>query len=288
VDLIKKNPLKISHLKLITTTGSPLAPSSAVYVYKHLHPNVHLSSISGGTDLNGCFALGSPFLNVYPAELQCPGLGMDVQVWNESGDRIIGQNGELVCLNPFPNAPLFFWGDPDHSRYLDSYFSMYPNIWAQGDLAEQTKRLGFYVKGRSDSTLNPGGVRIGTSDYYDILQLVDEVQDAVVIGQRQPDGNENVILFVQLKPGTLLNQYLIQKIQDTIRKHLSARHRPSVIAQVSAIPVNVNGKKMEKLAKKLANEDSVSQSEISSLKNPECMNEFRPKNWNTGAILSRL
>jgi len=274
VDLIRKKPTNLSKLRLITSTGSPLAASTAMYVYKHLAPHVHLSSMSGGTDLNGCFAIGSPFLPVYPAELQCAGLGMNVQVFSDSGERIFGQDGELVCLNPFPSAPLFFWGEEDHKRYLDSYFTTFPGIWAQGDLAEQTKRFGYYVKGRSDSTLNPGGVRIGTGDYYDILQYVEEVQDSVVVGQRQPDGNERVILFVQLKGGHMINKSLIDKIQTTIRNHLSARHRPSIIAQVSGVPVNVNGKKMEKLVKKLCNADPVAPSEISSLKNPECMPEF--------------
>ncbi|EFC40354.1 predicted protein [Naegleria gruberi] len=288
IDLVHKTKLDISHLRLITTTGSPLAPSTAVYLYKYMIPHVHLSSISGGTDLNGCFALGSPFLPVYPGELQCAGLGLDVQVWNDAGERIFGDNGELVCLNPFPSYPLFFWGEKNQKRYFESYFTTFDGIWAQGDLSEQTPRFGFYVKGRSDSTLNPGGVRIGTGDYYDVLQHVKEVVDSIVVGQRQKDGNEQVVLFVQLAPNLELNEQLVDKIHDTIKTHLSSRHRPSVIAQVNGVPVNVNGKKMEKFVKKLTNQDPVQPSEISSLKNPECVSAFLPVNWKTGSRVSKL
>ncbi|KAG2385903.1 hypothetical protein C9374_003052 [Naegleria lovaniensis] len=281
VDLLKKTPMNLSHLRLVNTTGSPLAPSTAIYLYNHMIPNVQLSSISGGTDLNGCFVLGSPFLPVYPGELQTAGLGLNVQVWNDEGQRIFGKNGELVCLNPFPSAPLFFWGDATPQRYHDSYFSQFDGVWAQGDLSEQTKRFGFYVIGRSDATLNPGGVRLGTGSYYDVLQHVDEVVDSVVVGQRQQDGNERVVLFVQLQPQLDLDEKICDKINTTIRTHLSARHKPSVIVQTSGIPINANGKKMEKFVKKLVNQDKVQPSEISSLKNPECVSCFIPSNWKT-------
>jgi acetoacetyl-CoA synthetase len=291
VDLVSSADKKIdiSHLRLITTTGSPLAPLVAAYVYRNIHNNVHLSSISGGTDLNGCFCIGSPLLSVYPSELQCAGLGMDVQIWNESGKRIFEENGELVCLNPFPSAPLFFWGDVNNERYIESYFSTFEGVWSHGDLAEQTHRHGFYVKGRSDTTLNPGGVRIGTADYYDVLNLVKEVDDSVVVGQREKDGNERVVLFVQLKNGISLNDQIMNSIYDVIRKHLSPKHRPSVIAQVSAVLVNINGKKMEKLVKKVVNNDPVQPKEYSSLKNPDRIPEFRQENWKcVNKIQSRL
>lgn len=281
IDIVNNPDIDISQLRLINTTGSPLAAAVSVYLYKKIIKDVHLSSISGGTEINGCFALGSPFLPVYPAELQAAGLGLNVQVWNDDGERIMDDNGELVCLNTFPSAPLFFWGDKNNERYIESYFSVFDNIWCHGDLAEQNKRGGFYIKGRSDSTLNPGGVRIGTSDFYGIAESMQEVEDSIVVGQRESDGNERIILFVQLKPGIQMGDEVKNSIRAAIRKHLSPRHMPSEIVAVSAIPYNVNGKKMEKMVKRIVCGDAIKPQEVSSLKNPEVVPEYSPENWNT-------
>ncbi|EMY04530.1 acetoacetate-CoA ligase [Leptospira interrogans str. 2002000626] len=190
----------LSTIRTVLSTGSPLTTSGFRYVYQHWKKDLQLSSISGGTDLNGCFALGNPILPVYEGEIQCRGLGMDVEIWNESAKSVIEQKGELVCKQPFPSMPLYFWKDPEGKKYKSAYFESYPSVWCHGDFAELKKSGGLVVYGRSDATLNPGGVRIGTSDIYGLIETFTEIADSVIIGQ---DWKEDVriVLFLKMIPG---------------------------------------------------------------------------------------
>lgn len=235
----------LSALRMILSTGSPLAEHSYDYVYRDVRPGVHLASISGGTDLISCFALGNPLLPVHRGELQCRGLGMAVEVWDEGGRPLRGAAGELVCTKPFPSMPVAFWNDPDGAKYRAAYFDFFPGVWRHGDWAELTVHDGLVIHGRSDATLNPGGVRIGTAEIYRQVEQMEEVVESVVIGQDVGSGAEKdvrIVLFVRLRDGRTLDAELRDRIKRRIREATSPHHVPKVIEQVADIPRTISGK----------------------------------------------
>jgi acetoacetyl-CoA synthetase len=275
--LEKKNiyPCKshdLSALKTILSTGSPLNPHSFDYVYQYIKKDLLLASISGGTDIVSCFVLGCPIKPVKRGEIQCIGLGMDVAVFNEKSKAIYGQKGELVCLSPFPSMPLGLLNDPDGKKYHQSYFSRYNNVWAHGDFACLTKEGGIVIYGRSDTVLNPGGVRIGSAEIYRQVEKVKEVIDCVAVGQLYR-GDERIILFVQLKEKHSLNESLIQKIKQTIRRNATPRHVPAMVIQVPDIPKTRSGKTVELVIKKIINHEKIDN--ISQIANPQSLNHFK-------------
>jgi acetoacetyl-CoA synthetase len=237
-------------LRAVLSTGSPLSIEGFEYVYNEVKADLQLASIAGGTDLNGCFALGNPMGPVYAGELQCRGLAMDVRAFDEMGNEIIDQQGELVCCKPFPSMPIYFWEDPDGRKYHDAYFDLYPNIWRHGDFVTVTERGGVVMLGRSDATLNPGGVRIGTAEIYRQLEQLPEIDDSVVIGQNWKD-DVRVILFVKLASGYELTEALKTKIKQTIRTNASPRHVPAKILSTPEVPYTLNMKKVELAVKKI-------------------------------------
>jgi acetoacetyl-CoA synthetase len=232
---------------------------------------VQLASIAGGTDLNGCFALGNPMGPVYSGELQCRGLAMDVQAFDENGKPVIDQQGELVCCKPFPSMPIYFWDDPDGKKYHRAYFDIYPNIWRHGDFVIVTKRGGVIMLGRSDATLNPGGVRIGTAEIYRQVEQMDEIEDSVVVGQNWKN-DVRVILFVKLATGHELTDKLRDKIKQTIRTNASPRHVPAKILSTPAIPYTLNMKKVELAVKKVIEGQPVLNKD--ALNNPEALDYY--------------
>ncbi|MGL6159697.1 acetoacetate--CoA ligase [Microbulbifer sp.] len=235
---------KLEKLRALLSTGSPLAHEGFRYVYRDIKADLCLSSISGGTDIISCFALGNPVLPVYAGELQCRGLGMAVEVWNEEGKAVIGEKGELVCTKSFPSMPTGFWNDPDGAKYRGAYFENWPGIWAHGDYAEITAHGGVIIYGRSDAVLNPGGVRIGTAEIYRQVEKVEEVLESICIGQEWR-GDVRVVLFVVLREGIELDGELIQKIRRTIRANTTPRHVPAKVIQVADIPRTISGKIVE-------------------------------------------
>jgi acetoacetyl-CoA synthetase len=257
----------LAPLRAVLSTGSPLSVEGFEFIYQEVKSDLQLASISGGTDLNGCFALGNPMGPVYAGELQCRGLAMDVQAFNAEGQPVINQQGELVCCKPFPSMPIYFWDDPEGKKYFGAYFAVYPNVWRHGDFIEINDRGGVVIYGRSDATLNPGGVRIGTSEIYSIVALMPEIVDSVVIGQNWKN-DVRVILFVQLPEGEALTDTLKNKIRDTIRNLASPRHVPAKIIAVPGIPYTLNMKKVEMAVKKaidgkpVLNKDALSNPEI--------------------------
>jgi acetoacetyl-CoA synthetase len=259
------------HLKVITSTGSPLTNESFDYVYRDWKKDVQLSSIAGGTDIISCFVLGNPLLPVYRGEIQCSGLGMDVDCFDDYGNSLRGQKGELVCKTAFPSMPVYFWNDPGGKKYHKAYFEVYDNIWHHGDYIVISEHGGVTMYGRSDATLNPGGVRIGTAEIYSVVENLEEVADSVIVGQ-QWHGDERVILFVQLYPGHELDEALTGKIKKAIRSGCSPRHVPAVIKQVSAVPYTLNGKKVEVAVKKIIHGEDVLNRD--ALKNPESLDQF--------------
>jgi acetoacetyl-CoA synthetase len=235
----------LTHLRAILSTGSPLAEHSYDYVYTQVRPGVHLASISGGTDLISCFALGNPLLPVWRGELQCRGLGMAVEVWDDSGWPLRGAAGELVCTRPFPSMPVAFWDDPDGAKYRAAYFDFFPGAWRHGDWAEITAHDGLVIHGRSDATLNPGGVRIGTAEIYRQVEQLPEVLESVVIGQDVGSGAEKdvrIVLFVRLRGDAALDDDLRARIRARIRAATSPHHVPKVIEAVADIPRTISGK----------------------------------------------
>ncbi|MFQ3857657.1 acetoacetate--CoA ligase [Leptospira kirschneri] len=262
----------LSAIRTVLSTGSPLTTSGFRYVYQHWKKDLQLSSISGGTDLNGCFALGNPILPVYEGEIQCRGLGMDVEVWNESAKSVIEQKGELVCKQPFPSMPLYFWKDPEGKKYKSAYFESYPSVWCHGDFAELKKSGGLVVYGRSDATLNPGGVRIGTSDIYGLIETFPEIADSVIIGQ---DWKEDVriVLFLKMIPGKKLEDSLVQTLKREIKEKISPKHVPSKILEVPDIPYTINMKKVEIAVKKTVQGEPVTNKE--ALSNPDSLEYYK-------------
>lgn len=234
----------LPHLRTILSTGSPLLPAHYDFVYQHIKKDVQLSSISGGTDIVSCFALGNPLLPVYRGELQCLGLGMNVDVFDEAGHSIRGVRGELVCKTPFPSMPIGFWHDDHKLKYHQAYFERFPNVWTHGDFAELTTHGGLIIHGRSDTVLNPGGVRIGTAEIYRQLAALPEIVDSVVIGQDWQD-DVRIVLFVKLRDNLALTDALETTIRQTLRNHASPRHVPAKILDVPDIPRTINGKIVE-------------------------------------------
>ncbi len=232
---------KLRSLRTMTSTGSPLAPESFDYVYRDIKSDLHLASISGGTDLISCFVLGNPIAPVWRGEIQTPGLGMAVAVFDEAGRPVREGKGELVCTRPFPSMPVGFWNDPDGAKYRAAYFERFPGVWHHGDYVEFSRHGGVIIHGRSDATLNPGGVRIGTAEIYRRVEQLDEVLESVVIGQPW-DNDVRVVLFVVLRPGLMLDAALVQKIKEQIRTTCSPRHVPAKIVQVGDIPRTKSGK----------------------------------------------
>jgi acetoacetyl-CoA synthetase len=261
----------LAPLRAVLSTGSPLSVEGFEFVYEHIKADLQLASISGGTDLNGCFALGNPLGPVYAGELQCRGLAMDVQAFDEEGRPVIGRQGELVCCKAFPSMPIHFWDDPDGKKYYGAYFAVYPGVWRHGDFIEINERGGVTIYGRSDATLNPGGVRIGTAEIYSIVALMPEIVDSVVIGQKWK-GDVRVVLFVQLPEGEPLTDALKKKIRDKIRELASPRHVPAKIVSVPGIPYTLNMKKVEMAIKKVLDGQPVLNRD--ALSNPDILDFY--------------
>ena len=262
---------QLNSLRCLISTGSPLTEEGFEYVYEKIKQELHLVSMTGGTDLISCFILGNPTLPVYSGELQSPGLGMAVDIWDDNGNSIKQDKGELVCTVPFPSCPIGFWNDPDNNSFLDAYFRRFPNIWVHGDFGEITANGGYIIHGRSDAVLNPGGVRIGTAEIYRQVEVFDEVVDSVCIGQSW-DGDVRVVLFVVMREGVQLSGDLIDQIKLRIRNHASPRHVPAKVIAVADIPRTMSGKIAE-----LAVRDKVHGREVkntSALANPESLSLF--------------
>ena len=263
---------KLLQLKTILSTGSPLAPESFDYVYRDIKERLMLSSISGGTDIISCFALGSPLLPVWRGELQTRGLGMKVEILDPHGEPLREKPGELACTAPFPSMPIGFWNDPDGARYRDAYFSQYPNAWCQRDWAMLTEQDGVVIYGRSDATLNPGGVRIGTAEIYRQVERVEGVLEAIAVGQ-QWQGDERIVLFVKLAPGLALDDTLRDRIRRAIRDNTTPRHVPTKIVAVPDLPRTKTGKLTELAVRDVIHARAVSGTE--QLANPEALEHFR-------------
>jgi acetoacetyl-CoA synthetase len=261
----------LSALRAVLSTGSPLSIEGFEFIYSEVKKDLQLASIAGGTDLNGCFALGNPMGPVYAGELQCRGLAMDVRGFDESGKELINEEGELVCCKPFPSMPIYFWDDPDGSKYHSAYFDVFANIWRHGDFITVTDRGGVVMLGRSDATLNPGGVRIGTAEIYRQVEQMEEIEDSVVIGQNWKN-DIRVILFVKLAPGFELTEELQAKIRQTIRTNASPRHVPAKILVTPAVPYTLNMKKVELAVKKIIEGQPVLNRD--ALGNPEALDYY--------------
>jgi len=263
--------ISLPALRTILSTGSPLTEENFAYVYAHIKADLQLASISGGSDLNGCFALGNPLDAVYAGELQGRGLGMKVMAFDEAGRPVMDQKGELVCAAPFPSMPIYFWDDPDGAKYRAAYFEKYSNIWRHGDFILINQRGGVTIYGRSDATLNPGGVRIGTAEIYRQVEQIEQIEDSIVIGQDWKD-DVRVILFVKLKPGFALDDALKAKIRATIRANASPRHVPAKIIAVPGIPYTLNMKKVELAVRKAISGQPISNRD--ALLNPEVLDYY--------------
>ena len=261
----------LSSVKSILSTGSPLSDENFEFVYSEIKQDLQLASISGGSDLNGCFALGNPMGPVYIGELQCRGLGMKVYAYDDDGTPVVGKQAELVCAAPFPSMPIFFWGDDDGSKYRSAYFDEFPGIWTHGDFVMVTEHGGLIMFGRSDATLNPGGVRIGTAEIYRRLDVMEEIEDSVIIGQSW-NNDVRVILFVKMAAGHELTEELKNKIKADIRAKASPRHVPAKIIECLDIPYTLNMKKVELAVKKMVEGKEVKNKD--ALKNPEALDFF--------------
>ncbi len=267
-----KGKYKLKYLKMICSTGSPLSNDSFKYVYDKIKKNVHLSSISGGTDIVSCFVLGNIYNSVRMGEIQNNGLAMDVAVFNDKGSMIKNRKGELVCKSPFPSMPLNFWNDKNDFKYKKAYFNKFKNIWNHGDYAERKNSGGYVIYGRSDATLNPGGVRLGTSEIYSVVENFQQVKESIVIGQPW-DNDVRIILFVVLKKGQNLSEKLINKLKKEIRYQASPRHVPSKIIKVSDIPRTKNGKIVELAVKNII--EGIKIKNIEAISNPDVLNEYK-------------
>lgn len=262
----------LNKLRAILSTGSILADHSFDFVYNHIKADLLLASISGGTDIVSCFALGNPVLPVHRGEAQCRGLGYAVEAYDENGKSVIGREGELVCVKPAPSMPLGFWHDEDNKKFMAAYFSVYENIWYHGDYIIISDHGGVRFLGRSDATLNPQGVRIGTGEIYQVLEGMDEIIDSLVIGHMK-DGDERVILFIQLKDSKIFNDAFIAKIKTAIKTQCTPRHVPARIIMVKDIPYTINGKKVELAVKNIINGREVKNKNV--LRNPESLDLYR-------------
>jgi len=281
IDALRKLELKpkdthdLSSLHTMLSTGSPLVAESFDYVYASVKADLCLSSISGGTDIVSCFVLGSPILPVWRGEIQCRGLGLAVEVWNDEGKPVQGERGELVCTRPFPCMPVGFWNDADGSRYRDAYFERFPGVWCHGDFCELTAHGGLVIHGRSDAVLNPGGVRIGTAEIYRQVEQLEEVVEALVIGQDWPPASATdvrVVLFVRLREGLTLDDALIARIRQRVRDNTTSRHVPARVLQVADIPRTRSGKIVELAVRNVVHGQPIKNRE--ALANPEALALF--------------
>ncbi len=278
IDAMRKSGLRpiethdLSTVRVISSTGSPLAPENFRFVYDGIKRDIHLASISGGTDIVSCFVLGVPLKPVYVGEIQGPGLGMAVDVFDDDARPVKGEKGELVCTKAFPSMPLMFWNDEDGAKYRAAYFERFDNIWCHGDFAEWTGNGGIVIHGRSDATLNPGGVRIGTAEIYNQVEQMEEVTEAICIGQDW-DGDVRIVLFVRLAPGVALDEALEKKIRTRIRTGASPRHVPARIVPVADIPRTKSGKITELAVRDVVHGRSVKNKE--ALVNPEALDLYR-------------
>jgi len=283
IQAVEKSGLKpvrqhsLKTLKVLFSTGSPLLHESYDYIYRDIKADLLVASISGGTDIVSCFALGNPLLPVFRGELQCLGLGMDVAVFNDAGIPVDNEKGELVCRTPFPSMPVGFWNDADGSKYKHAYFSRFDNVWAHGDYAETRRHedhTGLIIHGRSDAVLNPGGVRIGTAEIYRQVETLDAIRESVVVGQNW-QGDVRVVLFVVLQPGHTLSDELQSTIRKAIRDGASPRHVPAKILEVPAIPRTVSGKIVELAVREVIHGRAVTNQ--GALANPEALEHFRAR-----------
>lgn len=269
--LIPKNEYDLESLKSILSTGSPLPEETFKWVYENVKSDLQLASISGGTDIISCFMLGNPTLPVYPGEIQCLGLGMKVEAFNEKGESVVGEKGELVCAEPFPSMPVYFWDDETGEKYRKAYFEKCEGIWAHGDYIKITENGGIIVYGRSDATLNPGGVRIGTAEIYRIVEEMEEIHDSLAVGKKW-NGDEKVVLFVVINEGIELIDLLKEKIKTELRTKATPRHVPSEIFEVKEIPRTISGKKVEIAVSKILNGEEVDNKD--ALANPHSLEQF--------------
>ena len=280
IDAVAKEGLQpaqthdLDSVRAIFSTGSPLRPEGFDYVGDKVRPKVQLISMSGGTDIISCFVLGNPTLPVWRGEIQCPGLGMEIAVLDEEGQRVYDTEGELVCTRAFPSMPVGFWNDPEQARYRAAYFERFPGAWCHGDWTRETPHGGYVISGRSDAVLNPGGVRIGTAEIYRPVEALDEVQEALAVGQDW-EGDVRVVLFVSLRVGVTLDDALTQRICSAIREKASPRHVPARVLQVSDLPRTRSGKITELAVRDLIHGREVKN--IGALANPEALDQFRDR-----------
>ena len=267
-----KKKLKLESLRTICSTGSPLSSDGFEFVYKNIKKDVHLASISGGTDIVSCFVNGNIYSAVNSGEIQNNGLGMDTAVFSEKGKSILNKKGELICKSAFPSMPLKFWNDPGKNKYKKAYFSKFRNIWYHGDYAERKNNGSYVIYGRSDATLNPGGVRLGTAEIYSVVEKFKEVRESIVVGQSW-DNDVRIILFVVLSKNYKLNEKLSARLKKTIRYEASPRHVPSKIIEVKDIPRTKNGKIVEVAVKNII--DGIKIKNIQALSNPSALNEYK-------------
>jgi acetoacetyl-CoA synthetase len=270
---VPKENYNFESLRAILSTGAPLSEETFHWVFENVKTDLQLSSISGGTDIISCFMLGNPTLPVYSGEIQCRGLGMKVEAFNEMGKSVVGEKGELVCTEPFPSMPVYFWDDEDGAKYRKAYFEKYPGIWTHGDFIEITETGGIKVYGRSDATLNPGGVRIGTAEIYRIVEEMEEIHDSLAVGKKW-NGDEKVILFVVLNEGIELDDSLKANIKAELKAKATPRHVPSEIFEVKDIPRTISGKKVEIAVSKILNGEEVENKD--ALANPNSLDQFKP------------
>jgi acetoacetyl-CoA synthetase len=269
-----RDHFRLEALRAVLSTGSPLMPASFDFVYRQVKADVQLASISGGTDIVSCFALGCPILPVHRGELQCRGLGMAVEIFDDAGRSHTEEPGELVCTKPFPSMPVGFWNDPDGAKYRAAYFERFPGVWHHGDWARLTEHGGLVIYGRSDAVLNPGGVRIGTAEIYRQVEKLEEVIESLAIGQDW-GGDQRIVLFVRLRPGESLDDELQAKIRQVIRANTTPRHVPAKIIQVNDIPRTLSGKIVELAVRNVVHGRPVQNTD--ALANPEALEEFRDR-----------
>ena len=267
-----KSKFKLTKLKTICSTGSPLSGDNFQYVYNNIKKNVHLASIAGGTDLVSCFVLGNIYSPVYKGQIQNNGLGMNTDVFSDKGKSLINKKGELVCKSPFPSMPKLFWNDKNNNKYKNAYFKKFKNVWHHGDYAERKKNGGYIIYGRSDATLNPGGVRLGTAEIYSVVEKFKNVKESIVVSQSWYN-DVRIILFLVLNKPNSLDNFFIEKIKKTIRSEASPRHVPAKIIEVSDIPRTKNGKIVELAVKNIIEGNKIKN--IQALANPNVLNQYK-------------
>jgi len=274
VGIKPRESVGLSKLRVVMSTGSPLLPESFDYVYRDVKSDVLLASISGGTDIISCFALGCPILPVRRGELQVKGLGMDARVFNDDGCAVVGEPGELVCISPFPSMPVAFWNDPDGAKYRAAYFERFDNIWCHGDWAEETPSGGFVIHGRSDATLNPSGVRIGTAEIYNQVESFDGVAEALATANRR-GGDERIVLFLRMKPGCAMTADLVREIKQRLRSRCSPRHVPTFVIEAADFPRTISGKLSEIAVRNAIHQQPIRN--LAALANPESLLFFQTR-----------